>query len=237
MRRRGYARCRSSLDSCCRFCCSESTRSRISSVAIEGGFLRAAWNSIFLASVTAAAATALALVFTYAPRVARQRPHALRPARGRVRLCVARHGARHSACSFRWRRSTTVVDALARSLLGVSTGLIFSGSIAALVYAYVIRFLAVAPGGIEAGLERISHNLDAAARALGETAVVRALARPSAACSCRHSASAGAACVRRCLEGAAGDAAAAGRSTSRRWRRTSMRSRRSSRSRAARSAR
>ncbi|WP_439543658.1 ABC transporter permease [Hyphomicrobium sp.] len=140
------------------------------SVAIEGGFLSAAWNSIFLASVTAAAATALALVFTYAPRVARSG--------------LTRFGQR--AAGFGYALPGTVlaigvlvplaafdnfVDGWARSLLGLSTGLILSGSIAALVYAYVIRFLAVALGGIEAGLERISHNLDAAARALGETAV------------------------------------------------------------------
>ena len=64
------------------------------SVAIESGFLSAAWNSVFLATVAAAAATALALVFTYAPRVARS--GLTRPAaRGRLRLCVARHGPRH----------------------------------------------------------------------------------------------------------------------------------------------
>ncbi len=44
-----------------------------------------------------------------------------------------------------------------------------SGSVAALVYAYVIRFLAVALTGIEAGLERVSPNIDAVARALGAT--------------------------------------------------------------------
>ena len=140
------------------------------SVAIEGGFLRAAWNSIFLATATAAAATALALVFTYAPRVA---------ASGLTRFA-------RRAAGFGYALPGTVlaigvlvplaafdnfVDGWARSVLGISTGLILSGSIAALVYAYVIRFLAVALGGIEAGLERISHNLDAAARALGETAM------------------------------------------------------------------
>ena len=46
-----------------------------------------------------------------------------------------------------------------------------SGSVFALTLAYVIRFLAVALGGVEAGFERISPNLDAAARALGETAL------------------------------------------------------------------
>jgi len=47
--------------------------------------------------------------------------------------------------------------------------LLISGSMLALVLAYAVRFLAVALGSIESGLERISPNLDAAARALGET--------------------------------------------------------------------
>jgi iron(III) transport system permease protein len=139
-------------------------------VAIEGGFLRAAWNSIFLASVTAAAATALALVFTYAPRVAgsgltrfAQRVAGFGYALPGTVLAI---GVLVPLAAF-----DNFVDGWARNLLGLSTGLILSGSIAALVYAYAIRFLAVALGGIEAGLERISHNLDAAARALGETAM------------------------------------------------------------------
>jgi iron(III) transport system permease protein len=40
-----------------------------------------------------------------------------------------------------------------------------------LVLAYAVRFLAVALGTLEAGMERISPNLDAAARTLGETAL------------------------------------------------------------------
>ena len=48
-------------------------------------------------------------------------------------------------------------------------GLVLSGSISALVLAYAIRFLTVSLGSTEAGLERISPNLDAAARTLGES--------------------------------------------------------------------
>jgi iron(III) transport system permease protein len=48
---------------------------------------------------------------------------------------------------------------------------LLSGSLFAIVLAYVVRFLAVALGQIEAGLDRISPNLDAAARTLGESAL------------------------------------------------------------------
>lgn len=53
---------------------------------------------------------------------------------------------------------------------GISAGLLISGSGAVLVYAYVVRFLAISAGGVESGLAKLSPSLDAAARALGETA-------------------------------------------------------------------
>ncbi len=62
------------------------------------------------------------------------------------------------------------VDGAMRSVLGVSTGLILTGTIAALVYAYVVRFLAVSYGALEAGLQRVTPHLDMASRSLGRTA-------------------------------------------------------------------
>ena len=55
-------------------------------------------------------------------------------------------------------------------ITGMTLGLFALSSGAALVYAYVVRFLAVAVGGIEAGFSRVSPSLDDAARTLGETA-------------------------------------------------------------------
>jgi len=60
------------------------------------------------------------------------------------------------------------VEAGARSIFGVSTGLFLLGSGAAVVYAYLVRFLALAVGGVEAGLSRVPLSLDDAARTLGE---------------------------------------------------------------------
>lgn len=64
----------------------------------------------------------------------------------------------------------TFVDGVGRQTLGISTGLLLSGSAAALIYAYVVRFLAMSGGGAEAGLNKISVTLDQSARTLGETA-------------------------------------------------------------------
>jgi iron(III) transport system permease protein len=56
----------------------------------------------------------------------------------------------------------------AAGLFGVGgLGLLFAGSSAAVVCAYVVRFLAIATGFSQAGLARISIEMDEAARALG----------------------------------------------------------------------
>lgn len=68
------------------------------------------------------------------------------------------------------------LDAFMRTAFGVSTGLLLTGSGGALVVAYVIRFLAISAGGIEAGLSKISPHLDMAARSLGSRPL-RVLAR------------------------------------------------------------
>ena len=47
--------------------------------------------------------------------------------------------------------------------------LILLGSGAALIYAYVARFLAIAAGGIEAGMTRVPQSMDHAARSLGQS--------------------------------------------------------------------
>lgn len=59
------------------------------------------------------------------------------------------------------------IDAVMRSTFGISTGLLFSGTIAALIYAYLVRFLAVSFGTVESSLSKIKPSLDEASRSLG----------------------------------------------------------------------
>lgn len=61
------------------------------------------------------------------------------------------------------------LDAFARSQFGFSTGLLFTGSIGLLIVAYLVRFMAVALGSVDAGLGNIKPSLDDAARSLGRT--------------------------------------------------------------------
>jgi iron(III) transport system permease protein len=59
------------------------------------------------------------------------------------------------------------LDGWMRAHLGLSTGLLFSGGVLALVFAYLVRFLAVALSAVESGLGRVRPSLRHAARVLG----------------------------------------------------------------------
>jgi iron(III) transport system permease protein len=136
--------------------------------AFEAGFWPAVRNSVVLAACSATAAVLVALVLAYARRVA---PNGLtRPAARIAGLGYAVPGTVLAiGLLIPLGALDNRIDAFARSAFGVSTGLLLTGSLLALTFAYVIRFLAVALGALEGGLSRISPNLDAAARALGET--------------------------------------------------------------------
>ncbi|MGB0722523.1 MAG: ABC transporter permease [Gammaproteobacteria bacterium] len=59
------------------------------------------------------------------------------------------------------------VDGFMYRTFQISTGLLLSGTIVAVTYGYVVRFLALSMGTMEAGLGRIKPNMDGAARTLG----------------------------------------------------------------------
>jgi iron(III) transport system permease protein len=60
------------------------------------------------------------------------------------------------------------LNVVSRALTGAGVGLVVAGSGAAIVIAYVVRFLAIATGSAQAGLARVSTHVDDAARTLGE---------------------------------------------------------------------
>ncbi|MCA1993804.1 MAG: iron ABC transporter permease, partial [Coleofasciculus sp. S288] len=64
-------------------------------------------------------------------------------------------------------RFDNAIDAWMRSTFDISTGLLLSGTITALVFAYLVRFLAVSFNTVEASLSKIKPSLDDAARSLG----------------------------------------------------------------------
>lgn len=135
---------------------------------LDEAFWPAARNSILLAATAGVASIGLALMLSYARRVA---PNSL------TRLGVTVAGLGYALPGTVLAIGLLIplgaldngIDAFMRASFGVKTGLLLTGSVVSLSLGYVTRFLAVALGAVEAGLTRISPNLDAAARALGET--------------------------------------------------------------------
>ena len=137
-----------------------------------GRFLPFARNSLLLAASAGGLAVALAGLLAWAARLYP------RPAqRAALRIAGLGYAIPGSVIAV----GTLVplglfdnaLDGWMRTRFGVSTGLLLSGGIAALVFAYLVRFLAVALASVEAGLARIRPSLREAARVLG--------ARPGAA--------------------------------------------------------
>jgi iron(III) transport system permease protein len=123
-------------------------------------------NSFSLAGVTALVAVVLAALMAYAARLARSR---LVFATNRVAsLGYAIPGAVVAIGVLvpLARLDNLIADALEKGL-GVEAGLLLTGSIAALVYAYVVRLLAVALQTTDAGLAKITPSMEEAARSLG----------------------------------------------------------------------
>ncbi len=62
------------------------------------------------------------------------------------------------------------LDGLSEKFFGYDLGLLFSGTVFAILLAYVIRFLAVAFGSVESSMTKVTPTMDMAARSLGYTA-------------------------------------------------------------------
>ena len=136
---------------------------------LSADYFAAARNSLLLAGVTAAVTIVFAVFFGYAARVAKN--------------AVTSGAARFASLGYALPGTVlaiglfiplaafdNAIDGWMRQTFSFSTGLMLSGSLFAVTAALVIRFLAIAIGSIESGLERISPNLDAAGRALGASA-------------------------------------------------------------------
>jgi iron(III) transport system permease protein len=125
-----------------------------------------AGNSFFVSGVTAAAAVLLALAMAYAARISKSRAAA---AANRVAaLGYAMPGAVIAVgVLVPMGRLDNWLAALLEDAFGVKVGLLVTGTLAALVYACLVRFLAVALQTTEAGLARITPSMEDAARSLG----------------------------------------------------------------------
>lgn len=129
-------------------------------------FLQYAFNSLALSSGAAGMAVCIALLLAYGRRLVG----------GRI------VGSAVSFASFGYAVPGAVLaigviiplagfdnalDAFMRERFGVSTGLLFSGTVFAILFAYVVRFLAIALGSVDSSLSKVTPVMDMASRTLG----------------------------------------------------------------------
>jgi iron(III) transport system permease protein len=134
--------------------------------AFTSEFYQYALNSVLLSTLTALLAVIVGIFLAYAVRLRGERF---------LKLLV-----RFSSLGYAIPGSVLAVgvlvslggfdnslDAYMRATFGISTGLLFSGTIAAVTFGYLVRFLALSFGAVEASLEKVTANMDGAARSLG----------------------------------------------------------------------
>ncbi|NBB82535.1 MAG: ABC transporter permease subunit [Alphaproteobacteria bacterium] len=131
-------------------------------------FLPFATNSLILALVTAAVAVVISLVLAYGIR---QSPTLVN--RVAIRVAALGYAVPGSVIAvgvlIPFAAFDNALDAFLRASIGISTGLLLTGTIVALVFAYLVRFLAVSYNTVEASLGRISPSMDMASRSLGHS--------------------------------------------------------------------
>jgi iron(III) transport system permease protein len=140
------------------------------SSGVSSMLLRETANTLFFAGLATLVTVCVGLVIGYALRT--DRSGFVAPASRIASIGYAIPGT-VLAVGLLWPLAAfdNTVDAAARQWFGIPTGLLISGSGAALVLAYTIRFLAMSINGIEAGYAKISTSVDHASRSLGESAL------------------------------------------------------------------
>ncbi|MGE0714535.1 MAG: ABC transporter permease [Alphaproteobacteria bacterium] len=143
-------------------------------MAVEGGdpllgrqFLGFAWNSLLLGGMAAAIVVTMALLLAYAARLT---PEPL--VTGAVRIATLGYAMPGAVVAvgilIAFGGLDAALDGWMRRSFGVSTGLLFSGTAVALLFAYLVRFLAVAFNAAESSLAKVTPHIDQASRVLGQ---------------------------------------------------------------------
>jgi len=129
-------------------------------------FLDLASHSLTLAALTALLAVILSLIMAYGVRLQRQRLLHLS-----ARIASMGYAVPGAVIAvgilIPISRLDNAIDAWMQATFNVSTGLLLSGTIGALIFAYLVRFLAVSFGAVDSGLTKIRPSLDEASRSLG----------------------------------------------------------------------
>jgi iron(III) transport system permease protein len=137
--------------------------------AFDNDFWSLTNHSFILAIATALIATILSLIMAYG-----QRLQANWTMRSAVRIAAMGYAIPGSVIAV----GTLIplgsfdnnLDSFMQANFGISTGLLLSGTVFSLIFAYLVRFLAVSFSSVESSLNKITPSLDDASRSLGYSA-------------------------------------------------------------------
>ena len=133
---------------------------------LDGDFVDLAQHSFILAGITAIAAMSISLFMAYGKRL---EPNWLM--KTAVRIAAMGYAIPGSVIAvgvlIPVAELDNIIDRWMQATFNISTGLLLSGTIVSLIFAYLVRFLAVAFGSVESSLSKISPSLDDASRSLG----------------------------------------------------------------------
>jgi iron(III) transport system permease protein len=135
---------------------------------VDKGLARAFGNTLMVGGLAALLTVAAALFMVYGVRLARSRgPRHLLP------LTTIGYAAPGAVLAVGILLPLAALDHkiadLVLALTGHDPGLILTGSAAAVIFAYSVRFFAIAQGAVDAAFGRVSPSLPMAARSLGRS--------------------------------------------------------------------
>ncbi|MBJ6980401.1 iron ABC transporter permease [Luteimonas sp. MC1572] len=148
------------------------TVARMGDGGVSPQLLASTRNTVLVAVVATLATVLAGLVMAWALRLAQGRRRE-RPAALRLRAASLGYAVPGTVLAIGLLMPLAWFDDganLALHVFGMEPRMLLMGSVAALVLVYMLRFLAIAAGGIESGLARIPPSLDQAAASLGHRA-------------------------------------------------------------------
>ena len=135
---------------------------------VDASFVQLTTNTILLALGAAVIAVVLALFLAYGKRLLKSNS-----VTAAIRVVATGYAIPGTVVAvgviipFAWFDNS--LDSLLREHFGFSSGLLLSGSLFAVMFAYMVRFLAISIQSMEAGLGKVKHSMDEAARSLSYT--------------------------------------------------------------------
>ncbi len=133
---------------------------------LDKDFWELAIHSFILATLTAGFAVIVALIIAYGHRL-----NSSLTMNSAVRIASMGYAIPGSVIAvgvvIPLAKFDNWLDGHMEAMFGISTGLLLTGTIIALIFAYLVRFLAVSFNTVESSLTKIKPSLDDAARSLG----------------------------------------------------------------------